>query len=307
MPSAASRWRSRTHVPRVHRRLVSTYESASLRRFYKGRVDDIRAATAEALEWVKAMCGSQQVTEETKVQLFQACIKKQTEILLYTINGEGPDNHLLALREIAKAKNYPDLPIFQDKSYWEFLNFRLSTSQQRTGIPSSPQTMNFLIWSLRSLVDTYPGGQNCLMLRGPTCHRASWQPGQQFRYAMGTDFVFMDDNVRSRHATIGDECLEEEDIIHLEWSAFFPDLHLPTKSGVLVGYGPVVPDGYGCSYNPCEDHIDFCVSSFYSSKETSSDFFAHSLEGSLLNMGEICEKMSQMEQEAKQAGATQQK
>ncbi|GBO17082.1 hypothetical protein AVEN_149110-1 [Araneus ventricosus] len=38
--------------------------------------------------------------------------------------------------------------------------------------------MNFLIWSLRSLVDTYPGGPNCLMLRGPTCHRASWQPGQ---------------------------------------------------------------------------------------------------------------------------------
>ncbi|GFY42974.1 hypothetical protein TNIN_118101 [Trichonephila inaurata madagascariensis] len=47
---------------RVHRKLVSTYESASLRRFYKGRVDNIRAATAEALAWVKAMCDSQQVT-----------------------------------------------------------------------------------------------------------------------------------------------------------------------------------------------------------------------------------------------------
>ncbi|GIY17476.1 choline O-acetyltransferase [Caerostris darwini] len=195
---------------RVHRKLVSTYESASLRRFYKGRVDNIRAATAEALAWVKVMCDAQQVTEETKVQLFQACIKKQTEIMLYTINGEGPDNHLLALREIAASKNQPDLPLFQDKSYWEFLNFRMSTSQ------------------------------------------------------------------------------------------------LPTKYGILVGYGPVVPDGYGCSYNPCDDHIDFCVSSFFSSKETSSDFFAHSLEGSLLNMGEICEKMSQMEQEAKQGNSTQQ-
>ncbi|GFY42973.1 choline O-acetyltransferase [Trichonephila inaurata madagascariensis] len=80
-----------------------------------------------------------------------------------------------------------------------------------------------------------------------------------------------------------------------------PGNQLPTKYGVLVGYGPVVPDGYGCSYNPCEDHIDFCVSSFFSSKETSSDFFAHSLEGSLLNMGEICEKISQMELEAKQS------
>ncbi|KAG8193670.1 hypothetical protein JTE90_024033 [Oedothorax gibbosus] len=187
---------------KVHRKLVSTYESASLRRFHKGRVDNIRAATPEALAWVKVMCGASEVTEEGKVELFRACIKKQTEILLYTVNGEGPDNHLLALREIAKLKNYPNLPFFEDKSYWEFLNFRLSTSQ------------------------------------------------------------------------------------------------LPTTSGVLVGYGPVVPDGYGCSYNPCSDHIDFCVSSFFSSKETSSDFFAHSLEGSLLNMREICQKMAQIDMEA---------
>ncbi|GFV89496.1 histone-lysine N-methyltransferase SETMAR [Trichonephila clavipes] len=272
---------------RVHRKLVSTYESASLRRFYKGRVDNIRAATAEALAWVKAMCDSQQVTkharldasqdfvetadqreskgvvqieqppyspglnrpgfflfprlklslkgkrfddipetqrnvarllnfipEEHFLQSFQnmhsrsqRCIVMGDEILKKkatflnisttlmlqdyspnfivteregrhipflsgvakllepamvgkipkrnlssycisgrilpwyylqrvsggkastTVNGEGPDNHLLALREIAKEKNYPSLPIFQDKSYWEFLNFRLSTSQ----------------------------------------------------------------------------------------------------------------------------------------------------------------------------------
>lgn len=41
---------------KVHRRLVSTYESAGLRQFKLGRVDNIRAATSEALEWVKAMC-----------------------------------------------------------------------------------------------------------------------------------------------------------------------------------------------------------------------------------------------------------
>ncbi|XP_054719314.1 choline O-acetyltransferase-like [Uloborus diversus] len=188
---------------KVHRRLVSTYESASLRRFKHGRVDNIRAATPEALSWVKVMCDDQQVSEEEKVKLFQACIKKQTEIMIYTVNGEGPDNHLLALKELAKAKTGDDLPFFKDKSYFEYLNFRLSTSQ------------------------------------------------------------------------------------------------LPTNYGVLVGYGPVVPDGYGCSYNPCSDHISFCVSSFFSSKETSSDFFAHSLEGSLLNMGEICLKMKQMEEDAK--------
>lgn len=40
---------------RFHGYLVSTYESATMRKFAEGRVDNIRAATPEALEWVKAM------------------------------------------------------------------------------------------------------------------------------------------------------------------------------------------------------------------------------------------------------------
>lgn len=35
---------------------MSTYESAGTRRFASGRVDCIRSATTEALEWAKAMC-----------------------------------------------------------------------------------------------------------------------------------------------------------------------------------------------------------------------------------------------------------
>lgn len=35
---------------------MATYESASTRRFLQGRVDNIRANSQEALEWVKAMC-----------------------------------------------------------------------------------------------------------------------------------------------------------------------------------------------------------------------------------------------------------
>ena len=41
---------------KVHRRLVSTYESAGLGQYNFGRVDNIRSATTEALSWVKAMC-----------------------------------------------------------------------------------------------------------------------------------------------------------------------------------------------------------------------------------------------------------
>lgn len=41
---------------RLYGFIVSTYESAGTRRFAFGRVDCIRSATSEALEWAKAMC-----------------------------------------------------------------------------------------------------------------------------------------------------------------------------------------------------------------------------------------------------------
>lgn len=67
-------------------------------------------------------------------------------------------------------------------------------------------------------------------------------------------------------------------------------LKLATDKAILVGYGAVVPDGYGCAYNIGADQVSYCVSSFFSSPETSSDFFALSLEGSLLQMRELCLK-----------------
>lgn len=42
--------------------LVTTYESASTRRFLLGRVDCIRSATTEALEWATAMCQGEGAT-----------------------------------------------------------------------------------------------------------------------------------------------------------------------------------------------------------------------------------------------------
>lgn len=44
------------HALRLYGHLVTTYESASTRRFLHGRVDCIRSATTEALEWATAMC-----------------------------------------------------------------------------------------------------------------------------------------------------------------------------------------------------------------------------------------------------------
>ena len=52
-------------------------------------------------------------------------------------------------------------------------------------------------------------------------------------------------------------------------------------------YGPVVPDGYGVCYNPKEDFILFCISSFVPCGETKSDYFADVLMSSLRQMKEM--------------------
>jgi len=61
---------------RLHGKLVATYESASTRRFRLGRVDCIRAATMETLEWAKAM--NQSAVAETGIL--------GTKKIYYTVN-----------------------------------------------------------------------------------------------------------------------------------------------------------------------------------------------------------------------------
>jgi choline O-acetyltransferase len=62
---------------------------------------------------------------------------------------------------------------------------------------------------------------------------------------------------------------------------------VPTSSDSFMGYGPVVPDGYGASYNPHSDIIVFCLSAFHSCETTSTWKLAHSLEDSLNAMKDL--------------------
>jgi choline O-acetyltransferase len=57
-----------------------------------------------------------------------------------------------------------------------------------------------------------------------------------------------------------------------------------TTEGTFMGYGAVVPDGYGCSYNPKKDCVIFCISSFTSSSVTNTEAFRQSLEEALDSM-----------------------
>lgn len=64
---------------------------------------------------------------------------------------------------------------------------------------------------------------------------------------------------------------------------------LPTKQIQFMGYGAVVPDGYGAAYNPQPDFIIFCLSSFCTCAETSTLRFSQSLQRSLDLMKKVLE------------------
>ncbi|XP_059373403.1 choline O-acetyltransferase-like [Carassius carassius] len=117
---------------RCHGCLVPTYESASIRRFREGRVDNIRSSTPEALAFVKAMANSSKTTDVEKMNLLWTAIKAQTKYTILAINGMAIDNHLLGLREIAKELKLEKPELFCDTTYATSIHFILSTSQVPT-------------------------------------------------------------------------------------------------------------------------------------------------------------------------------
>nr|CAH0108343.1 unnamed protein product [Daphnia galeata] len=182
---------------KLHGKLVATYESAATRRFQLGRVDNIRSASSASLAWVKAMADPDSSVEE-QIRLFYKAADNQTNVMVKNILGQGIDNHLLGLRQLAKHINIDTATdVFQDPSFQIVHHFALSTSQ------------------------------------------------------------------------------------------------IPTNNAdSFMGYGPVVPDGYGCSYNPQRDCVIFCASAFKSCESTSVGCFVRQLSDTLVQVGDMLENRS---------------
>uniref|UniRef100_A0A3B3BDI2 Choline O-acetyltransferase n=1 Tax=Oryzias melastigma TaxID=30732 RepID=A0A3B3BDI2_ORYME len=117
---------------RCHGRTVSTYESASTRRFQQGRVDNIRSATPEALAFVRAMTDGK--LSSKKMTTLREAIAAQTKYTVLAISGMAIDNHLLGLREIAQDMKMEKPEIFKDEAYLISNQFLLSTSQVPTTV-----------------------------------------------------------------------------------------------------------------------------------------------------------------------------
>ncbi|XP_041672505.1 choline O-acetyltransferase-like [Cheilinus undulatus] len=120
---------------KCHGRLVPTYESASIRRFQEGRVDNIRSATPEALAFVKSMTDERVTyTDSEKMKQLRDAINAQTSYTIAAITGMAIDNHLLGLLRISKELNMEKPEIFCDETYVASNQFILSTSQVPTTV-----------------------------------------------------------------------------------------------------------------------------------------------------------------------------
>uniref|UniRef100_UPI0037E9630D choline O-acetyltransferase-like n=1 Tax=Semicossyphus pulcher TaxID=241346 RepID=UPI0037E9630D len=116
-------------------RLVSTYESASIRRFQEGRVDNIRSATPEALAFVQSMTDERVTfTDSEKMKRLRDAINAQTSYTIAAITGMAIDNHLLGLLRISKELNMEKPEIFCDETFAASNHFILSTSQVPTTV-----------------------------------------------------------------------------------------------------------------------------------------------------------------------------
>ncbi|ETE69025.1 Choline O-acetyltransferase, partial [Ophiophagus hannah] len=116
---------------RMNMRLVPTYESASLRRYECGRVDNIRSATPEALSFVKGMVDKKSALQVSDSLAYASGLYMHSTSIP-AITGMAIDNHLLGLREMAR-ENFEELPdLFTDETYLASNRFVLSTSQVPT-------------------------------------------------------------------------------------------------------------------------------------------------------------------------------
>ena len=70
-------------------------------------------------------------------------------------------------------------------------------------------------------------------------------------------------------------------------------LQVGAKHDAVMCFGPAVPDGFGCCYNPQNSRLNFAVTSFYECSDTDSDVFVNTLRSTLLDMQKLLAGKSQ--------------
>ncbi|XP_065647513.1 carnitine O-acetyltransferase isoform X2 [Hydra vulgaris] len=116
---------------RLHNYHPPTYETASIRKFAKGRTETIRSATPAAARYARAM-DNNSINATVKHELFLQAIKAHVQYTNEALNFQAIDRHMLGLKMTALTSGMSLPELFRDTSYKYAMHFRLSTSQVPT-------------------------------------------------------------------------------------------------------------------------------------------------------------------------------
>ncbi|KAL1738475.1 acyltransferase ChoActase/COT/CPT [Schizophyllum fasciatum] len=108
----------------------ATYETALTRMFKHGRTETIRSYTAEAREWVLAMCAN---PGERLRALLDAAVQKHSRLTRLAATGQGVDRHLMGLRLMLRPVNGESVALFEDVLFDRSQHWKLSTSGLSAG------------------------------------------------------------------------------------------------------------------------------------------------------------------------------
>ena len=124
--------------------LRPTYESASTRKYFRGRTETNRSVSSEALKFVKDWEDTSVPVHE-KLKSFRAALKSHGNYIKLASAGLGVDRHLLGLKQMIDESNkdsevvkqFFDNPIFGYSQYWYLSTSQLS-SENFNGYGWSP-------------------------------------------------------------------------------------------------------------------------------------------------------------------------
>ncbi|XP_063704438.1 peroxisomal carnitine O-octanoyltransferase [Culicoides brevitarsis] len=115
---------------RLHGKMAPTYETATMRAFYRGRTETVRSCNMDMVELCNAWFDSK-TPAKTKVDLFRKASKAQYNLMLDARKGKGIDRHLFGLWCAAYENKIPIPELYDDPLYAKSGgggNFVLSTS-----------------------------------------------------------------------------------------------------------------------------------------------------------------------------------
>ncbi|XP_078615782.1 peroxisomal carnitine O-octanoyltransferase-like isoform X2 [Branchiostoma floridae x Branchiostoma japonicum] len=140
---------------RLHGKPAPTYESATLRRYYHGRLETVRSCTMEVVSWCKAMMDNTVPIKEKK-ELMMAALKKHVQLMEEAKNMLGCDRHLFGLQLIAQGEGIPLPSIFRDAAFTKKLTYSVSAwrSSKETNAEDMSASIQQSLRDMRQLLMT---------------------------------------------------------------------------------------------------------------------------------------------------------